>query len=115
MSGHLRPGLGNRDGILADRAAQQVAYEARADGTVDVLVSDGQCDATMKGFGDTRDNVPAILGLSERGVLSLPRAVVTMTSNVAALVGELTREDWWTRELSPWGRAPGPTSRWSTR
>jgi dihydroorotase len=103
MSGHLRPGLGNRDGILVDRAALQVAYEALADGAVGVLISDGQCDAAMKGFGDTRDNVPAILELSERGVLSLPEAVATMTSNVASLIGELTHEDWWTRELGHLG------------
>jgi dihydroorotase len=100
---HLRPGLGNRDGILIDRAAQQVAYEALADGTVDVLISDGQCDATMKGFGDTRDNVPAILELAEGGVLPLARAVATMTSNVARLMANLTREDWWTRELGHLG------------
>jgi dihydroorotase len=103
MTGHLRPGLGNRDGILIDRSAQQNAYEALADGTVDVLISDGQCDATMKGFGDTRDNVPAILELSDQGVLTLPRAVATMTSNVALLIGRLTREEWWTRELGHLG------------
>jgi hypothetical protein len=95
--------LGNRDGILVDRTAQQAAYEALAGGTVDVLVSDGQCDATMKGFGDTRDNVPAILELSEQGVLALPGAVATMTSNVAALIAELTHEDWWIRELGHLG------------
>jgi dihydroorotase len=103
MTGHLRPGLGNRDGILVDRSAQQIAYEALAEGNVDVLISDGQCDATMKGFGDTRDNVPAILELSEQGVLTLPRAVATMTSNVALLIGRLTREEWWTRELGHLG------------
>jgi dihydroorotase len=100
---HLRPGLGNRDGILIDASAQQVAYEALADGTVDVLISDGQCDATMKGFGDTRDNVPAILELAEGGMLPLSRAVATMTSNVARLMADLTREDWWTRELGHLG------------
>jgi dihydroorotase len=103
MTGHLRPGLGNRDGILIDKTAQQTAYEALTEGTVEVLISDGQCDATMKGFGDTRDNVPAILELSEQGVLTLPRAVATMTSNVAALIARLTHEDWWTRELGHLG------------
>jgi N-acyl-D-aspartate/D-glutamate deacylase len=43
--------------------------------------------------------VPAILELAEQGVLPLSRAVATMTSNVAALIGELTHEGWWTREL----------------
>src|SRR5215212_10731171 len=103
MTGHLRPGLGNRDGILVDRSAQQIAYEALANGTVDVLISDGRCDATMKGFGDTRDNVPAILELSDQGVLTLPRAVATMTSNVASLIGGLTHESWWVRELGHLG------------
>lgn len=103
LTSHLRPGLGNREGILIDRDAQQVAYEALADGTVEVLISDGQCDATMKGFGDTRDNVPAILELADQEVLSLSRAVATMTSNVAALIGKLTHEDWWTRELGHLG------------
>jgi len=103
MTGHLRPGLGNRDGILVDGSAQQIAYEALANGTVDVLISDGRCDATMKGFGDTRDNVPAILELSEQEVLALPRAVATMTSKVASLIGELTHESWWVRELGHLG------------
>lgn len=103
MTAHLRPGLGNREGILIDREAQQIAHEALADGTVEVLISDGQCDATMKGFGDTRDNVPAILELSEMGVLPLPRAVATMTSNVAGLISRLTRQEWWTRELGHLG------------
>jgi hypothetical protein len=103
MTGHLRPGLGNRDGILIDKTAQQTAYEALAEGSVEVLISDGQCDATMKGFGDTRDNVPAILELSEQGVLTLSRAVATMTSNVVALIARLTHEDWWTRELGHLG------------
>ena len=100
---HLGPGLGNRDGILIDRGAQEVAYEALADGTVDVLISDGQCDATMKGFGDTRDNVPAILEPVEAGVLPLSRAVATTTSNVARLMADLTREDRWTVELGHLG------------
>lgn len=103
MTAHLRPGLGNREGILIDHEAQRVAYEALADGTVDVLISDGQCDATMKGFGDTRDNVPALLELVEQGVLSASRSVATMTSNVARLMGESTHQDWWTRELGHLG------------
>ena len=103
MTAHLRPGLGNREGIAIDKAAQQVAHEALADGTVDVLISDGQCEATMKGFGDTRDNVPAILELAEMGVLPLSRAVAAMTSNVTALISGLTHQDWWTRELGHLG------------
>lgn len=103
MTAHLRPSLGNREGILIDKDAQQIAYEALADGTVEVLISDGQCDATMKGFGDTRDNVPAIIELAEQEVLALPQSVATMTSNVAALISQLTRQEWWTRELGHLG------------
>lgn len=103
MTAHLRPGLGNREGISIDKDAQQVAYEALADGTVDVLISDGQCDATMKGFGDTRDNVPALLEIANQGVLPLSGAVATMTSNVTGLLSRLTQESWWTRELGHLG------------
>lgn len=103
MTAHLRPGLGNREGILVDRDAQRVAHEALADGTVEVLISDGQCDATMKGFGDTRDNVPALLELVQLGVLPPSGSVATMTSNVARLMGELTHEGWWSRELGHLG------------
>ena len=103
ITAHLRPGLGNREGILIDPGAQEVAYEALADGTVDVLVSDGQCDATMKGFGDTRDNVPALLELVEQGILSSSGSVATMTSNVTRLLAGVTRQDWWTRELGHLG------------
>ncbi|WP_053057924.1 amidohydrolase family protein [Rubrobacter aplysinae] len=103
MTAHLRPGLGNREGILIDAGAQQLAHEALADGTVEVLISDGQCDATMKGFGDTRDNVPALLELVEQGVLSSSRSVATMTSNVTRLLADLTHQEWWTKELGHLG------------
>ena len=95
--------MGNREGIIINKDAQRIAYEALADGTVGTLISDGQCDATMKGFGDTRDNVPAILELAEQEVLALPRSVATMTSNVAALISELTHQDWWIHELGHLG------------
>ncbi|MGB3632794.1 MAG: amidohydrolase family protein [Rubrobacteraceae bacterium] len=103
MTAHLRPSLGNREGILINKDAQRIAYEALADGTVRVLISDGQCDATMKGFGDTRDNVPAILELAEQEVLALPQSVATMTSNVAVLISQVTHQEWWTRELGHLG------------
>ena len=45
-----------------------------ASGLVDIIISDGQLDATMKGGGDTRDNVPALLELVDMGVLPLSRA-----------------------------------------
>lgn len=99
----LRPSRGSRDCLVMPKDAQQVAYDALAGGTVDVLMSDGQSDATMKGFGDTRDDVPAILELAEMGVLTQSQAVATMTANPAKLISKLTREDWWTQELGHLG------------
>lgn len=99
----LRPGRGSREGLQMPEAAQQVAYDALSSGVVDVLISDGQNEATMKGFGDTRDNVPAILELAEMGVLTLSEAVATMTVNPAKLLAELHHEEWWTRKLGHLG------------
>lgn len=62
---------------------------------VDILISDGQNDATMKGFGDTRDNIPCLLELPEIGVLSLSEAVASMTCNPSALLAERTGNAWW--------------------
>ena len=81
LTAALRPGLGDRDGGLIDPRAQALAYEALQAGVIDVLTSDGQCDATMKGFGDTRENVPCLVELVELGVLDAPRAIATMTAN----------------------------------
>ena len=91
----LREGLGSRDGLQIDRRAQQIAKDALANGLVDVLISDGQNDATMKGFGDTRDNIPAILELAQEGVWSLSQSVASMTQKPAELIGKLTKEPWW--------------------
>jgi len=91
----LRPGLGSREGLKMTEASQQVAYDALESGVVDILISDGQNDATMKGFGDTRDNIPCLLELPEIGVLSLSEAVASMTCNPAALLAERTGNSWW--------------------
>jgi len=99
----LRRGGGNREGLLMPRAAQEIAYEALAGGVVEVLVSDGQGDATMKGFGDTRDNIPCLLELAEMGVLSISSAVATMSTNPAKLFAQLTHEGWWLSELGHLG------------
>ena len=99
----LRPGRGSREGLQMPEDAQQVAYDALSDGIVEVLMSDGQNEATMKGFGDTRDNVPAILELAEMGVLTLSQAVSTMTVNPARLIAKLHHEEWWTREVGHLG------------
>ena len=45
---------------------------------------------TMKGFGDTRDNIPALLELAQMGVLTLDEAVAAMTCHPAALIAERT-------------------------
>ena len=57
----------------------------------------------MKGFGDTRDNIPAILELAQLGVLPLDGAVATMTSGPAALLAERTANDWWTQKTGHLG------------
>lgn len=91
----LRRGLGSREGIMMSRKAQERALQALADGTVRILVSDGQNQSTMKGFGDTRDNIPCILELTENQVLDRRSAVAAMTSHPAQLLYERTgNEDW---------------------
>lgn len=99
----LRPGRGSWEGLLMPKEVQEVAYEALSEGVVDVLVSDGQGDATMKGFADSRENIPCLLELAEMEILSLPDSIATMTCNPARLIGELTGEDWWTKELGHLG------------
>lgn len=100
----LRPGQGSREGLLLPKESQKLAYEALEKGIVDVLVSDGQNDATMKGFGDTRDNIPCLLELAEMGVLSLSQSVATMTANPARLIAKLTGNDWWVKEVGHLGK-----------
>lgn len=100
----LREGGGSREGLILPKKSQQLAYEALEKGIVDVLISDGQNDATMKGFGDTRDNIPAILELAEMGVLNLSDSIATMTSNPARLVAEKTGNSWWTEKVGHLGK-----------
>lgn len=91
----LRKGLGGREGLQADPRARELALLALSDKVVNILVSDGQNQSTMKGFGDTRDNIPCILELIEKNVLSPLDAVATMTSNPARLLLKRTgSEDW---------------------
>ncbi|HKM39633.1 MAG TPA: hydrolase, partial [bacterium] len=99
----LRPALGSRECLFVDEAAQQVAYDALSAGDVEILISDGQLDATMKGGGDTRDNVPCLLELVDLGVLSLSQSVATMTANPVRLLAERTRENWWLQKLGHLG------------
>ncbi|MCF6462156.1 amidohydrolase family protein [Clostridium sp. Cult1] len=100
----LREGGGSREGLILPKKSQQLAYDALEKGIVDVLISDGQNDATMKGFGDTRDNIPTILELAEMGVLSLSDSVATMTCNPAKLVAEKTDNSWWTEKIGHLGK-----------
>lgn len=99
----LRKGLGSREGIQMTKRSQQIALDALEDGIVDVLISDGQNEATMKGFGDTRDNIPTLLELVEIGVLSLSDSIATMTCNPAKLIADTTKNDWWTEEVGHLG------------
>ena len=99
----LRRGRGSREGLQMPRDAQEVALQALADGKVKILISDGQNQATMKGFGDTRDDIPAIIELVEQGVLSLSDAVATMTANPAALLARRTRNSWWSEKMGNLG------------
>lgn len=95
----LRKGGGNRDGIIMPEKSQQVAYDALESKIVDILISDGQADATMKGFGDTRDNIPAMLELVDMGVLNLMDSIATMTYNPCKLLAERTNNNWWLEKV----------------
>jgi len=99
----LRPAAGRREGLVMHPAAQDVAYHALSDGTVKLLISDGQSDATMKGFGSTRDNIPVLFELEDAGVLSFSDAVATMTHNVADHLAARTKQSWWRDELGHLG------------
>jgi imidazolonepropionase-like amidohydrolase len=99
VSSHLVTCRGLRDGVFITKEAQEVAYDALKKGIVNVVISDGEADATMKGFGDTRDNIPALLELVDKEVLSLSDAIATMTSNPARLLAERTKQAWWVKEI----------------
>jgi dihydroorotase len=99
----LRKGRGSREGLQMPPEAQKIAYDALASKQVKILISDGQNDATMKGFGDTRDNIPAILELAEMGVLSLSDAVATMTSNPTDLLAKRTGNPFFTEKVGHLG------------
>lgn len=103
VSSMILPAGGTRDGMVLGEAAKDVALQALADGVVDILVSDGQSGATMKGFGDTRDNIGAILYLANSGILSLKDAVATMTKNPAALLAKLYKNSYFTQKLGHLG------------
>lgn len=95
----LRDSLGTREGLKMTKKSQQIAYDALADGTVKVLVSDGQNQSTMKGFGSTADNIPCILELAEKGIMTLPEAVATMTINPVRLIAKRSGENEWNERM----------------
>lgn len=99
----LREGRGSREGLQLPAESQKLAYDALSSGKVKILISDGQNQATMKGFGDTRDNIPAILELAQAGVLSLSESVATMTCNPAELIAKRTVNDWWVKKVGHLG------------
>ncbi|XCP84386.1 amidohydrolase family protein [Roseburia hominis] len=91
----LRLSGGCREGLRMYPKAREIALEALADGVVDILVSDGQNQSVMKGFGDTRDNIPCILELTEMGILKRKEAVALMTANPARLLTRQTSNEEW--------------------
>ncbi len=90
VSSMLLPTRGRRDGLKIDEKARQLALRALHDKKVGIVVSDGQPGATMKGFGDTSDNLKAILYLASEGVLSLSDSVALMTCNPVNLLEKRT-------------------------
>ncbi len=100
---HLRRSRGLRDGILIDARAQVIARDAIASGRCRLLTSDGPCNATMKGFGDARENIPCLLELAADGVVPLLDAVAMMTVNPVRFAAEATGQSWWTEELGHLG------------
>lgn len=91
----LRENRGSLEGLKMDVAARELALQALENRKVRILVSDGQNQSVMKGFGDTRDNIPCILELTEAGVLKRMDAVALMTSNPAELLAERTGNEEW--------------------
>ena len=99
----LRAGRGSREGLQLPKESQVLAYDALHSGKVKILISDGQNQATMKGFGDTRDNIPAIIELAQEGVLTLSQSVATMTCNPVELIAKRTANSWWTEKIGHLG------------
>lgn len=88
---------------MMPKESQQLLYDALHNGVIKVMISDGDNDGTIKGGGDTRDNIPAILELTQQGVLTLPEAVALMTSNVAELFKERCHNSYFSEKLGHLG------------
>lgn len=103
VTSHLRKSGGTREGLVMPNESKKLVFDALESGLVNILVSDGQAQATMKGFGDTWDNIPALLELTEMGVLSLSDSIATMTSNPTKYIGERTNNKWWIEKIGHLG------------
>ena len=103
VSSMLLPNRGRRDGLRIAPKAQELAYRALQDGKVKVIISDGQSGSTMKGFGNTADNLPCIFSLEKLGVLSLMDAVACMTSHTAQLLSKRTGNPFFEQKLGHLG------------
>ncbi len=91
VSSMMRAGGGCREGMILSDSIRKRCFDKLSDKTVKILASDGQGQATMKGFGDSRDNIPAILEIAQEGVLPLIDAVATMTQNPAEYLYKITK------------------------
>jgi len=100
----LRPFRGGQDAIFISPKVQQIAYDALEKGICKVLISDGQMASTMKGAGNTSDDVGCLIELDEMGVLPLSKAIACMTINPAQMLAQKTGQDWWTKELGHLGK-----------
>ncbi len=100
----LRENRGSLEGLRMHPEARRLALEALRDGKVKILVSDGQNQSVMKGFGDTRDNIPCILEMTESGILKRMDAVALMTSNPAKLLAERTGNEEWRKSFGHAGK-----------
>jgi len=94
----LRRSRGDRDGIVISEACRELSLNALKEGVINILVSDTPSHS-VKGFGDVKDSIPAILDLIELGVLDPISAFATMSTNPARLMAKVTGQDWWLKEL----------------
>jgi imidazolonepropionase-like amidohydrolase len=104
VSSMLLPNRGRRDGLKITPKAQELAYRALQDGKVKVIISDGQSGSTMKGFGNTADNIPCIFALEKLGILSLTEAVAAFTWNPVQLLAKRTGNPYFEENLGHLGK-----------
>ncbi len=103
VSSMLLPNRGRRDGLKIDTKAQELSFRALQEGKVKVIISDGQSGSTMKGFGNTADNLPCLFTLEKSGIISLMDAVACMTSHTAQLLSKRTGNPFFEQKLGHLG------------